>query len=303
MLLPTLQKALELADRADFCVGYFNLRGWKSLDEYVEKWPGGEGHCCRLLVGMQRLPEEDLRSTLYAATECYRWSAVERPQLFARLVYEQVEYKYLSLPKISCALEHSILHKIWADGVSLDEQQTGGQHVTYYSRKIHNFLQALDFIPEVYDGTGSLRPPTELKELAFAKPVEAALAFCLLNSSLFRWFINVFSDCRHVNKREVEGFRIDLSRATKGIESTWLKLAKQLSKRLRDTSEFRSMRFAHDHLRVPCIIPKFAKDIIDEVDRELGRHFGLTFDEVDFVINYDIKYRMGSDNTTDEDSD
>lgn len=61
-LLPALCQTLEVADRADFCVGYFNLRGWKQLDSYIEKWPGGESGCCRLLVGMQRLPQEVLRS-------------------------------------------------------------------------------------------------------------------------------------------------------------------------------------------------------------------------------------------------
>jgi len=55
-LLPALQQTLEVAYRADFCVGYFNLRGWKQLDRFVEGWPGGDGHCCRLLVGMQQMP-------------------------------------------------------------------------------------------------------------------------------------------------------------------------------------------------------------------------------------------------------
>nr|MDQ3004407.1 phospholipase D-like domain-containing protein [Chloroflexota bacterium] len=61
-LLPDLQQALKDAYRADFCVGYFNLRGWKQLDEYVDQWQGGEENCVRLLVGMQKLPQEELKS-------------------------------------------------------------------------------------------------------------------------------------------------------------------------------------------------------------------------------------------------
>ena len=63
-LLPALQGTLDLATHADFCVGYFNLRGWKQLDSYIERWAGGEGNCCRLLVGMQHLPQEELRTAL-----------------------------------------------------------------------------------------------------------------------------------------------------------------------------------------------------------------------------------------------
>lgn len=63
-LLPALQTTLGLAYRADFCVGYLNLRGWKELAPHIEPWPGGPGHCCRLLVGMQRPPDEQLRLAL-----------------------------------------------------------------------------------------------------------------------------------------------------------------------------------------------------------------------------------------------
>ncbi|MCH9054114.1 MAG: NgoFVII family restriction endonuclease, partial [Proteobacteria bacterium] len=63
-LLPALAETMEVSDRADFCVGYFNLRGWKQIDQHVERWTGGDGHCCRLLVGMQRLPQEDFRTAM-----------------------------------------------------------------------------------------------------------------------------------------------------------------------------------------------------------------------------------------------
>lgn len=62
-LLHTLRSALDVANRADFCVGYFNLRGWRKVDDLINKFAGGEGACCRLLVGMQKLPQEELHES------------------------------------------------------------------------------------------------------------------------------------------------------------------------------------------------------------------------------------------------
>jgi len=232
-------------------------------------------------------------------TECYRWSAAERPHLFAVMEYETVEPTYLAgcVPKLSTRIERSLLRKLWMETTCLGlHTAVAGRYQVFYSRKVHNFLQVVDFVPRVYDGSGRLRTPSELKVLSFHEEDEARAVFCILNSTLFRWFVNVFSDCRHVNKREVQGFRCDISRLLDSHRSQITELSAALSASLASTAEYREMRFKHDHLRVQCIIPKHSKPIIDQIDRVLADHYGFTDEELDFIINYDIKYRMGLDN-------
>ena len=88
-LLPALSQGLELADHADFCVGYFNLRGWKHLDRHVEKWAGGEEKCCRLLVGMQRLPADEFRAAMSLARQDNRIDNQTALRLKKRLAEEE----------------------------------------------------------------------------------------------------------------------------------------------------------------------------------------------------------------------
>ncbi|MCF0177536.1 MAG: helicase, partial [Bacteroidales bacterium] len=55
--------------RVDFCVGYFNLRGWKQIIDQIDELPGDyvdedgtdQFRTCRLLIGMHRPNEEYIR--------------------------------------------------------------------------------------------------------------------------------------------------------------------------------------------------------------------------------------------------
>jgi hypothetical protein len=56
-----LRSTLVPCTRADMCVGYFNLRGWKLIDDLVDRWVGEEGSCARVMVGMQAMPYQQLK--------------------------------------------------------------------------------------------------------------------------------------------------------------------------------------------------------------------------------------------------
>ncbi len=49
--------------------------------------------------------------------------------------------------------------------------------------------------------------------------------------------------------------------------------------------------------------PRKSKPIIDEIDTVLAKHYGFTEEELDFIINYDIKYRLGLGRASSEEDD
>ncbi|MBF2057249.1 MAG: NgoFVII family restriction endonuclease [Cyanobacterium sp. T60_A2020_053] len=63
-LLENLDYSINSAHSADFCVGYFNLRGWRLIANKIDNFLGGENNNCRVLIGMQKLPAMELYQQL-----------------------------------------------------------------------------------------------------------------------------------------------------------------------------------------------------------------------------------------------
>jgi len=76
-LFKDLEESIKESNRADICTGYFNLRGWDIISDEVEQLKGEviseDGkkvkRFCRLLIGMQRLPEDELRLKFFGKAE------------------------------------------------------------------------------------------------------------------------------------------------------------------------------------------------------------------------------------------
>lgn len=272
---------------------------YSSFDDRPSRLFDGLEHI-RLTIHLlgQRAGDGSLYSTRYN-----KWTADSRPGLFSSLVYTRAKPCLVehSMPKLSHALEEGILKKLANEKARLSHYfRKRGTGSIFYSRKVGYFMQVLDFVPEVRDGRGVRRPPTEFKELRFADLGTAQCALAILNSSLFYWFVTLFSDCRHLNKREIEAMPINLDELSKGPPGVELRsLAPKLMEDLQRNSELRNMRFSHDTLTVQCIRPKLSKSICDAIDYALAAHYGFTESERDFLVNYDIKFRMGGADTED----
>lgn len=266
---------------------------YSSYDDRPSRLFDGLEHI-RLTIHLSAAAEQP---TTLSSTRYHKWNAEERGALFGKLSYQPVTPAIVpgSLPKLNWPVEVAILEKLQEQRHHLAEYiARDGTHSIYYSRKVGYFVQVLDFEPEVLDGRGQRRPPSEFKVIRFRTEALADVALCCLNSNLFYWFVTVFSDCRHVNKREVNAFPVALELLASGPQATALSsLARQLMTDLDARSERRRMRFKHDDLTVQCIIPRLSKPILDRIDVALASYFGLTAEETNFIVNYDAKYRLG----------
>lgn len=99
-LVSALKENLPHASRMDVSVGYFNLRGWGLLDRLVEALPDGDGNLprCRLIVGMQRSPQEDLRRALSLVKDGEQMSNREALGLIKRATEEFREQLQIGAP-------------------------------------------------------------------------------------------------------------------------------------------------------------------------------------------------------------
>ena len=281
----TLQRVL--ADHGSLVVSNFNDRPGKLFD--------GLEHIRLSIILLQRTPAQ----RRYYSTTYRRWATAYRQHLFDTMVFCDVTAEQVSgaLPKVGTSFELSILKKLHRQKERLGARvQRGARHKIYYTRKLSGFVQILDFIPSITNADGESRNPSELKDLAFATAAERDCFLAVLNSSLFYWFIVVMSDCRNLNKREVENAPFDFESAGKETRSELSRLSTRLSSDIRKHSQVRTMNYKKwGTLNIQCTFPKCSKAIIDQIDEVLGQHSGLLPDEIDFILNFDYKFRMGDD--------
>ena len=230
------------------------------------------------------------------STKYNKWNTAAREFLFPTLRYHENSASFCwagSVPKLATVIELEILVAANDGGVPIGAWVKRREaHSIYYTRKLSGFVQILNFIPSITDGSGSERPPSELKEMAFADKVSSQVALGLLNTSLFYWFLTLYSDVRNLNKREVFGF--PMRRISRDAANEVARLSDELMNSLEDTSQVLTMHYKkHGTLNIQCIYPKLSKEIIDKIDIAYGRAIGLNDEKLDFIINYDIKYRVG----------
>jgi hypothetical protein len=125
-------------------------------------------------------------------------------------------------------------------------------------------------------------------------------AAALLMSSTFWWYYSMHFDMYNLKDYMIFGFRF--SDPSKSVLDKLEHLGAELQKSLRRNSVEQTVHSrTRGDVTSRLYVGSQSKPVIDQIDKVLAKHYGFTDEELDFIINYDIKYRMG--NADDETGD
>lgn len=117
----------------------------------------------------------------------------------------------------------------------------------------------------------------------------------ILNSSLYYWFYVMHSDTRTNNPSDLKNFPIKYEELHKATIMQLTKYCDFLMNELQSNAIMVNAKYRTGDVEFAQYLPAKSKSLIDEIDKVLAKHYGFTEEELDFIINYDIKYRMGDE--------
>ena len=232
------------------------------------------------------------------STAFQRWYPSGREALFSLVEYTSTEKKFHRMglfPKIVNDVHASIFEKLIRDNhkVALSIRSSS-PYEAYSHRIVAHFIKAFDFIPFFKNERDGEKKSEDYKIFATGTEEERDALAALLNSSLFySWFVSL-SDVYHCGRELILDFPCNLPHLAKSCGAELRKANDTLMCDLKAHSVRRAIPYKGTGLvEYDEFYPRQSKPIIDQIDRILAQHYGLNDDETDFIINYDIKYRMG----------
>lgn len=222
----------------------------------------------------------------------HRWLKAERAGLLDRVRYVHVP-RYdpaRSLVKVANDAEMQLMIKLndfppaqrfW------DPSQTN--NTLFYKRRWSYHLLLCDRIPPITRSDGSAMP-SELKRIGVAADLDAYALLALYSSTLFAWYFTALSDCRNLNKRELESFPVpqlderskhELAAAGHELMHLLWQSAHERICTYKDGSTITNTYFRQGQT-MPAV---------DRIDELVGDIYGLDADQKRAIHDFDRRFR------------
>ena len=235
------------------------------------------------------------------ASSYYKWYSEYRDFLFHNIIFCNISHwlRPGTIPKLLGPIFESILKKLLSKSPrkALQHQFSGKvqKHYLFYFRAVQYWIKILDIEP-IFEEDGKHATTGEMKPIyCFSDELRYILVSILSSSTFFAYYIT-WSSCQVINNRDFD-MPFDDQDLLPFHRRALVELGRRLQKDYQNNSQVIERKYSKRGrsftMRKQHFYIKQSKPIIDEIDCLLAQHYGFTDEELDFIINYDIKYRMG----------
>lgn len=225
-------------------------------------------------------------------TGIIRWQAEHRGWLFDIIKYATQSASSVnktdSILKIKSPLECQIIDKFY-DSKPLSINKSTSRQITndtfFYRSAGGRYWKV--FLDKDF-GTGN-----SSEKHAAINGMSKYVVISILSSDLFWWYYSSHYDMFNLGDYQIFGFRY-----TTSVEETnrlLASLGEQYIHNIESNSIIKQVNTNHGIVTQKQYYARKSKSVIIEIDKVLAKHYGFTEEELDFIINYDIKYRMGDE--------
>ena len=231
-------------------------------------------------------------------TYYYKWKSENRNLLFKTVSYFDSSNVSSSsnFPKISSAQEQNILKRLHSINRNIGYYcLRNSDKIFYYKNSGGRYWKFMATFKPLFYLNGDLSTSSRETHLYFETETELSVFTSVLNSSLYFWYYVMNSDARTNNPSDLKDFPIAFENIDKIHKRNLEQLCYSLMKELKNNAVMVDAVYRTGDVCFAQYLPAKSKQIIDEIDKVLAKHYGFTEEELDFIINYDIKYRMGDE--------
>ena len=218
-----------------------------------------------------------------------KWRAVIRDNLIPTLAYTAAPANRTMfwVPKFQSSIEPAILQKILDQNLSLQEICVPGPGTIHYRGAGGHYWKVFsNFLPK-FLLNGKPAKSTAEKTMPVKQGYDPIIVAALLSSTTFYWWYTIQADIFNMTTNEIKEFKTN---PTVFHDPELLHLGKTYLQDLQDNSETLANQKINTQTQQFNIHK--SKPIIDQIDAALALHYTFTPEQLDFIQNYDIKFRL-----------
>ena len=227
-----------------------------------------------------------------------KWMAKARETLVPTLNYVAVpEFTRTTfwIPKFQNTVEIKIFEKVTNQKLPIKKIWGAGSNAIYYRGAGGRYSWVFTNYPLKFFTNGKASEATTQEKKFLKREYDPIIAIALLSSNIFWWYYTIGSDCWHLTGAYIQNFRTNPDIFN---ENSLQKLGQEYLVDIEANSYLQtSEQRRTGTIQTQVFKIQKSKPIIDKIDEVLARYYGFTAEELDFIQNYDIKFRVGASET------